>query len=188
MEQMYTAEYALNRLKEGNRKYIGAEVNTGDISQHIRDETSAHGQHPYAIIVACSDSREIPEAIFMSGIGELFTIRVAGNVIADSQLGSIEYAAEHLGVPLTVVLGHTDCGAVGAAMSGAEGGYVGSITTDIRKAIRKEADPCEASRRNVRWQAARIRKAFPEWTEKGTMKTIGALYHISTGEVEWLTD
>ena len=175
-----TAEEALKKLTEGNRLYLKAETVSGDVSAHIRGETAANGQHPYAIIIACSDSRVIPEAIFMTGIGELFTIRVAGNVIGDTELGSAEYAAEHLEVPLAVVLGHTDCGAVGSALEGHTEGNVGHITQKIIKAVEGETDPCRAARRNARVQADILKEAFP------SLKTVPALYDIRSGEVQWL--
>ena len=102
---MITAQEALGRLMEGNKKYLGAKVGCGDISLASRLRTCSQGQTPYAIIIACSDSRVIPESIFSAGIGELFVIRVAGNVIDNHQLGSIEYAAEHLGCKLIMVIG-----------------------------------------------------------------------------------
>lgn len=185
MKTQYTAEEALQKLKEGNEKYICSERNPGDISQHIREETYEHGQHPYATVIACSDSREIPEAIFCAGIGEIFTIRIAGNVIDAPQLGSIEYAAEHLHVPLTVVLGHTNCGAVEAASQGHDEGYVGVLTKDIYKAIKGEPDLTAASRRNVLYQVEKIRKAFEG---KCCFRAVGALYHIENGMIEWLEE
>ena len=183
MKTQYTAEEALQKLKEGNARYLQCEQNPGDVSCRIRQETYAHGQHPYATVVACSDSREIPEAIFSCGIGEIFAIRVAGNVINDTQLGSIEYAAEHLGVPLTVVLGHTNCGAVGAALEGHTDGHVGVITKDIIKAVKGTIDPIAASRRNALWQAERIRGVL---AEHANFKVVSALYHIEDGSIEWL--
>ena len=111
-----TAADAIYKLAAGNLKYLNAENGSGDISRRIRMSTWAKGQSPYAIIVTCSDSRVIPENIFSAGIGELFVIRLAGNIIDDHQLGSIEYAAGHLGCRLVVVLGHTHCGAVDAAI------------------------------------------------------------------------
>ena len=135
MQKEYiSAEDALKRLKKGNEIYLNAKTGSGDISADIRLATSVNGQKPYAVIVTCSDSRVIPEYIFSAGIGELFVIRVAGNVIDNHQLGSIEYAAEHLGCKLVVVLGHTQCGEVGAA-SKQKFGYVGFICDDIRRAI-----------------------------------------------------
>lgn len=182
-----TANESLTRLKEGNNRYIMVLTNPGDISPEIRRETAQHGQHPYAIVIACSDSREIPEAIFSAGIGELFVIRVAGNVIDDHQLGSVEYAAVHLHCPLTVVLGHTGCGAVGAAIAGSDEGYIKSITDEIHEAIGDEKDERKASELNVRRSVSLIQKAFAEHPELQGMKTVGAVYDVETGEVAWLS-
>ena len=182
-----TAEESLLKLQEGNGKYLTALKNDGDISPRLRHETALHGQHPYAVVIACSDSREIPEAIFSSGIGELFVIRVAGNVIDSHQLGSVEYAAAHLGCPLTVVLGHTRCGAVGAAIAGSEEGYIKSITDEIHLAIGSEKDERKASELNVRRNVHLIQEAFADHPELQTMKTVGAVYDVETGKVDWLS-
>ena len=104
------AEEALEKLKNGNARYLNLEKNEGNISAEIRKKTCMEGQRPYAVIITCSDSRVIPESIFNAGLGELFVIRVAGNVIDNHQLGSIEYAAGHLGCPLILVMGHNHCG------------------------------------------------------------------------------
>ena len=133
-----TAADAIYKLAAGNLKYLNAENGSGDISRRVRLSTWAKGQSPYAIIVTCSDSRVIPENIFSAGIGELFVIRLAGNVIDDHQLGSIEYAAGHLGCRLVVVLGHTHCGAVDAAIHHEPSGYIKFITDEIKKAIGDE--------------------------------------------------
>jgi carbonic anhydrase len=175
-----SAEQALEKLKEGNKKYISSTFNPGNISKEIRIETSDHGQHPYAVVVACSDSREIPEAIFTCGIGEIFTVRVAGNVVSECQMGSVEYAVEHLGIQLVVILGHTDCGAVGAALEGHTDGRVGVLTRDIIQAIKAEKDPCRASIRNILFQTEKVQKEFPQ------IKAVPALYNINTGEITWL--
>lgn len=180
------AEESLARLKKGNSAYLTALRADGDVSPQLRKETAEHGQHPYAIVIACSDSREIPEAIFSTGIGELFVIRVAGNVIDEHQLGSVEYAAHHLHVPLTVVLGHTKCGAVGAAMEGEEEGYIRSITDQIRRAIGNETDERRASALNVLQGVRLIQHAFEEHEELKGMKTVGAVYDVETGRVDWL--
>lgn len=174
------AEQALEKLKEGNRKYISSTFNPGNISKEIRLETADHGQHPYAAVVACSDSREIPEAIFSCGIGEIFTIRVAGNVVSECRMGSVEYAVEHLGIQLVVILGHTDCGAVGAALEGHTEGRVGVLTRDIIQAVKAEKDPCMASMRNILYQTEKVQKEFPG------IKAVPALYNINTGEIAWL--
>jgi carbonic anhydrase len=152
----------------------------GDVSPEIRMDTAENGQHPYAIVITCSDSRVIPESIFSAGIGELFVVRVAGNVIDDHQLGSIEYAVEHLGIELVVVLGHTGCGAVGASLKGETGGHVSSITRDIIQAIGNEKKALEASILNTVYQAHKVKEAFPDVT------TVPALYDIHSGEIIWL--
>ena len=118
---MISASEAKKILIEGNQRYIHAKAGTGDVSARLRQKTAEEGQQPYAIIISCSDSRVIPEAIFSAGIGELFVIRVVGNVLDNHQLGSIEYAAEHLGTKLIVMLGHTGCGANKAVKEYAEG-------------------------------------------------------------------
>ena len=98
-----TADKALKKLKEGNAKYLNAETSRGNISRMLRKYTYENGQHPYAIIITCSDSRVIPESIFSAGLGDLFVIRVAGNVIDDHQLGSIEYSAVRWMRPSTMI-------------------------------------------------------------------------------------
>ena len=123
------------------------------------------GKHPKAIVIACSDSRVIPEAIFNAGIGELFTIRVAGNVLDRHQLGSIEYAAAHLHCPLILVLGHTGCGAVSAALGGGGEGYIQYITDEILLAVGKERDPEKACRMNVQHAVEVIKHAFRDHPE-----------------------
>ena len=140
-----TPAKALEKLKAGNARYINAKVNSEDISQGRRTDTLVNGQKPYAIIITCSDSRVVPENIFKPGIGELFVIRIAGNVIDEHQLGSIEYAASHLGAPLIVVMGHTHCGAVHAAINHDPEGYIKFITDKIKAAIGDECDPYKAA-------------------------------------------
>ena len=176
-----SASAALERLKAGNKIYITATKGTGDISPEIRLHTSKYGQKPYAVIVSCSDSRVIPEYVFSAGLGELFVVRVAGNVIDNHQLGSIEYAAEHLGCKLVVVLGHTQCGAVGAA-SKQNGGFVGFITEEIRRAIGDEADAVKASILNVKHSVSKIENLL-----KGIdgLKITGALYNTESGAVDF---
>ncbi len=177
----------LDRLCAGNRRYLAGAA-AGDCSAAVRLETAAHGQHPYAIVIACSDSRVIPEAVFNAGIGDLFTIRVAGNVLDRHQLGSIEYAAAHLHCPLILVLGHTGCGAVGAALSGGGEGYIQYITDDILEAVGEERDPDAACRLNVAHAVARIRHAFAEHPEipSAGLEIRGAVYDIRSGAVEFL--
>ena len=168
------------RLISGNRLF------TENGSADLRIKTAEYGQQPYAIVVACSDSRVIPEMIFSAGIGDLFVIRVAGNVLDSHQLGSIEYAAAHLGCKMIVLLGHTGCGAISAALSGHHEGFITYIVEDILEAIGEERDPTEACRLNVRNGVERIRKEFAGHPEVGTIEILGAVYDLRSGEVEWL--
>ena len=184
--QNLSAKEALEKLKEGNQRYLTAAANPGDVSPAIREYTCKNGQSPYAVVITCSDSRVIPESIFSAGIGELFTIRVAGNVMDNHQMGSVEYAADHLGTKLAVVLGHTNCGAVGAAVSSDPGGFVKYITDEIKKAIGDEKDAVKASCLNVQNSVAVIRDGLKEMVEKGELTVCGALYHIDSGKVEFL--
>ena len=150
--------------------------------------TAVSGQSPYAIIVTCSDSRVIPEHIFSAGIGELFVIRLAGNVIDDHQLGSIEYAAGHLGCKLVVVLGHTRCGAVEAAIHHDPEDYIKYITDEIKHAIGDETDPYKASCLNVRHSIRQIKKSLciARIEDETGLRVAGAMYHIEDGSVEFL--
>lgn len=181
-----TAEQALEKLKRGNLKYLETEVHTGDVSPVMRRHTALHGQHPYAVVVTCSDSRVIPESIFSAGIGELFVIRVAGNVIDNHQLGSIEYAAEHLGAELVVVMGHTNCGAVGAAIGTEPEGYIKFIADEIKAAIGDETDDFRACCLNAERSAKQIREALQLCGGDKGAKVVSAVYHLEDGRVEFL--
>ena len=174
----------VERMKMGNTLYVNSIKSEGDISPEIRKETMVNGQHPYAIVITCSDSRVIPESIFSAGIGELFVIRVAGNVIDRHQLGSIEYAASHLNSTLVVVLGHTHCGAVGAAIEGHASGFVQYITNQIKDGIGDEKDPYKACCLNVRHSMEMIGDALKDTMEAPEL--VGAIYDIETGVVEWM--
>ena len=170
-----TPAKALEKLKAGNARYIDAKVNSEDISQAKRTDTLVNGQKPYAIIITCSDSRVIPENIFMTGIGELFVIRIAGNVIDEHQLGSIEYAASHLGAPLIVVMGHTHCGAVHAAINHDPDGYIKFITD---KAACLNVKSCEAEIE----ASLEIQKVE---NQEG-LRVVGAMYHLENGLVDFI--
>jgi len=170
----------IRKLDEGNRKYL-ASCNF-DLMHH----TAVNGQHPYAIVRCCSDSRVIPDRIFSSDIGDLFVIRVAGNVLDNHQMGSIEYAASHLGCKLIVLLGHTGCGAVTATIKGESEGYITYITEDIKQAIGNEKDPDRACEMNVHHCVATIRKEFAQHPEIADATVRGAIYDIEKGTVRWL--
>ena len=182
-----TADKALKKLEEGNAKYLNAETSRGNISRMLRKYTHENGQHPYAIIITCSDSRVIPESIFSAGLGDLFVIRVAGNVIDDHQLGSIEYAADHLGSPLIVVLGHTFCGAVDAAINHDPQGYIKYITDEIKLAIGDETDDFKACCLNVQRSIEMIEHSLEiHQIEEEGLRVVGAVYHIEDGRVEFI--
>ena len=187
----------IKKLLEGNQKYLTSEKGAGDISPRIRLKTAGEGQNPYAIIITCSDSRVIPEAIFsrvipeaifQCGIGDLFVIRLAGNVIDNHQLGSIEYAADHLGTKLIMVLGHTHCGAVDAAIHHDPEGYIKFITDEITKAIGEEKDPYKAACLNVQRSIDLIESSLIiQKDEEQGLAVVGAMYDIESGKVEIFT-
>ena len=179
-----TAVSALERLKAGNNAYLKAEKNGGDISIKRRLFTSQNGQSPYAVIVGCADSRVIPESIFSAGIGELFVIRAAGNVLDNFALGSVEYAVEHLHVKLVVVMGHTGCGAVGAAHQ-KNSGYLKHITDEIKRAIGEEKNGDKASILNATHSAEKIRGILPQAED---VMIVSALYHTDSGVVDFFDE
>ena len=173
-----TADEAIEKLKSGNKRYLLMNSNSGNVSATLRKFTYEHGQHPHAIIVTCSDSRVIPETIFSAGLGELFVIRVAG----------IEYAAGHLGSPVVVVLGHTHCGAVDAAINSDPEGYIKFITDEIKLAIGDETDDYKACCLNVKRSVALIEHSLDiqQIEEQEGLRVVGAMYHIEDGSVEFL--
>lgn len=183
----YTAEESLKKLKNGNMHYLTMENSDADFSLAMREKSCNEGQKPYAIIITCSDSRVIPERIFNAGIGDLFVIRVAGNVIDNHQLGSIEYAAEHLGCRLIVVMGHNHCGAVDAAINHDPDGYIKFITDEISKAIGDETDDYAACCMNVHHSIKTIEESLEiQYEEEHGLRVCGALYHLENGKVEFL--
>ncbi|MCR5213591.1 MAG: carbonic anhydrase [Eubacterium sp.] len=185
-------EKVLDILKQGNKTYLASGHNEGDVSPDARLRTAKEGQHPYAIVITCSDSRVIPETIFSAGIGDIFVIRLAGNVLDNHQLGSIEYAFSHLDANLIVMLGHTKCGAISAALNshGGSDKFIKYIIDDIHEAIGSETNEYKATVLNVKHGVNIIRKAFHDHPdiEDGELDVIGALYDIETGKVEWVQD
>ncbi len=184
---MISASEAIEKLKEGNRLYTSIDTFQSDVSSVILEHFAKNGQEPYAIIISCSDSRVIPERIFHAAIGDLFTIRVAGNVIDDHQLGSIEYAAGHLGTKLILVLGHTGCGAVTAAIHHDPDGFIKYITDDIKEAIGDETDDYKAAVLNVKHSVKHIEDSLEiQKDEEQGLVVAGAVYRIEDGTVEFL--
>ncbi len=181
---------ALLRLKAGNERFAQTKVSEGKPVAARRRET-AQGQHPFAVIIGCADSRTAPEIVFDQSIGDLFVIRTAGNLVDDYALGSIEYAVEHLGTRLIVVLGHERCGAVTAALSSATApGHVNSLVRDIQPAISaskgREGDPLtNAVLENDAEVAAKIRKKAELGELAAKVRVVEGYYDLDTGKVQW---
>ncbi|MGB8689442.1 MAG: carbonic anhydrase [Microcoleus sp.] len=187
-----TPDAALQKLMDGNQRYIQQKRTFPDQSR-ARILELAKGQHPFAIVLGCSDSRVAPEIIFDQGLGDLFDIRVAGNILDNVVLGSIEYAAAELGVPLLVVLGHERCGAVKAALDGKPvPGHIGSLVAAIKPAVyATKGQPGDAwdnaVRANVKMSVNKLQALSPilaKAVKAGTLKVVGARYDIDSGEVE----
>ena len=182
---------ALAKLKEGNERFVAAAVSSSKPTEARRAET-AKSQHPFAIIVGCSDSRTPPEIIFDQNIGDLFVVRTAGEVVDSYGLGSIEYAVEHLGARLIVVLGHERCGAVSAAVaSDTAPGHVGNIVRTIRPAVEAVRNQpgdqlTNAIKNNVERVTEQIRQKAELGSLASSVKVVEAYYDLDTGKVEWL--
>lgn len=204
---MIAAQEALRRLREGNRRFVNGErLHDALPSQARRDEILA-GQNPFAVIIGCSDSRVPVELVFDQGLGDLFVVRVAGNIVAPSQIASVEFAAERFGVRLVVVLGHTRCGAVQATLeelrrpAAKQSKYLHSIVDRIRPSVEEllgtdlEQDPeallRRAERANVRVSADHLRHGSDILEqlirEKGLL-VVGAEYALETGVVEFFDE
>ena len=193
-EQMPSADTVLRELKAGNDHHLAKRY------QHPHQTASrqrevAQGQHPHAIVLSCADSRVAPEIILDQGLGDLFDVRVAGNVASDAELASIEYAAEHLHTPVLVVMGHQKCGAVTAAAEPGEAeGHLPSLLAMIRPAVdtarTQPGDLIEnAVRINVENVVRQIRLSTPvlaALVDRGELTVAGAVYSLDTGKVIWL--
>lgn len=180
------ANEALSRLLEGNARYRAGSHTPAKLTDRIRKQTASTGQQPYAAVVCCADSRSPAEHIFSAGIGELFVIRNAGNVISPSALASVEYAVLHLHVPLVLVLGHRGCGAVAAAFEGhGEPGALGELIAQVRTKIQGAGTLADAELRNLRSALADLQTSAPLQAARaeGSVFFVGALYDIRTGEV-----
>jgi len=200
---MLTAQEALTRLQEGNKRFVEGKstYNTNDTRR--RNEL-VDGQTPFAIILGCSDSRVPAEIVFDQGLGDLFVIRIAGNIVAPSQIGSIEFAVETFQTPLVVVLGHTRCGAVAATLNqirqpqASRSQHLRSIVERIRPAveplseIRTDLTPEQllerAIRSNIRMSVNQLRHGssfLEEIHDSGSLWIVGAEYSLESGEVDF---
>lgn len=194
-----SAEEALQRLIDGNQRFLRGESHFSGVPRETLTEL-ARGQFPFATILGCSDSRVPPETIFNVGLGELFVVRVAGNIISPEVAGSLQYAGAHLRTPLIVVLGHEGCGAIRAALDKKYQGLrqhsrIQLLVDNILPAL-DGLDPhllptkqlAQAVEMNVRWTVRTILES-PEGQSRlreGRMKCLGAIYEIETGRVRYL--
>ena len=191
---------ALRLLREGCERYAAHEPIHPNRDQDRRADTSSDGQRPYATILACSDSRVPVEVICDAGIGDIFVVRVAGNVVGPSQLGSIEYAIEHLSVPVFVVMAHSNCGAVSAVVhEGVLQGNLSSLSQKIHPAVLETrqmrpnlADDQlidEVAKQNM-WNAIedtfKLSALIRNRARNGNLKVVGAFYDIGSGTVDWM--
>lgn len=194
-----TADEALQHLKAGNERFAAGLARFPTVQKEILANL-ARGQHPYATILSCSDSRVPPELVFDAGFGELFIVRVAGNVLSPEIAGSLQFAGRRLHTPLFVVLGHSNCGAVAAAVDMRRRGtrqlsriqiLVDSILPGLAGLdlqLPAEAMLAQAIEANVRWSMRQILET-PEGRERqaeGRVKLVGAIYEIETGLVRFL--
>jgi carbonic anhydrase len=193
------AAQALKWLKEGNLRFASSRPRHAHEAASWRKHLKA-GQQPFATILACSDSRVPPELVFDQGFGELFVIRVAGNIVSTDVLGSLQYAVRHLHTPLVVVMGHESCGAVTAAVSALEGRadeprFIAALIAAIEPGLMNLDDDLEGTQRvhaaveaNVRWSMRQLSAVAQGKMASTTKKVVlvGAVYDITTGKVRFL--
>jgi carbonic anhydrase len=201
---MIPATVALERLQEGNRRFVADVRNPDAITSQKRRNELTSGQEPIAIVLGCSDSRVPAEIVFDQHLGDLFVIRVAGNIVAPSQVGSVEFAAARFGTPLVVVLGHSQCGAILATLeelqapTASQSRNLRSIVNRIRPSVETllatelRHDPAELTRQavraNIRASADHLRHGsdiLERLIQKGEFLVVGAEYSLETGVVEF---
>lgn len=195
---------ALHRLREGNHRFVSGTGRADTLTGAARRREVAPNQEPFAIILGCSDSRVPAELIFDQGLGDLFVIRIGGNIVAPSQVGSVEFAVEKFGIPLVVVLGHTQCGVVQATLeeltkeATTRSHNVRSIVDRVRPSVEplletplrhdRDALMREAVRANVRASANQLRhgsEVVEDFIERNGLRVVGAEYSLETGVVEF---
>ena len=188
-----TPSGALKRLKEGNKRYVNNSMNVRDLTEQVKITSS--GQAPFAVVLGCIDSRAPLELVFDQGVGDIFGARVAGNIVNEDILGSMEYSCKVAGSKLVVVMGHTKCGDVTAACQGVELGNITPLLDKIKpavKAIGGEMTPQNIETvaiKNVGLTIERIRKEsdiLNDMEKNGEIMIVGASYSVETGEVTFL--
>jgi carbonic anhydrase len=201
---MISATEALQRLRDGNQRYVEETRSSDTLTGRVRRRAVAETQEPFAVILGCSDSRVPAEIVFDQGLGDLFVIRVAGNIVAPSQIGSVEFAAERFGLRLVVVLGHSSCGAITATIeelgrgSKEQSRHLRSIVDRIRPSVQAfmgtsiagdhETLVHHAVRANIRMSANHLRHGsdvLEQLIEKNGLVVVGAEYNLETGIVEF---
>lgn len=184
-----SAASALSKLKAGNKRYVADKMKRERQDPDRRDGLTG-GQSPFAIVLSCADSRVVPEMVFDSGLGELFVVRVAGNVANTSSIASIEYAVAHLGTKLIVVLGHESCGAVSAAMGGGDNGYnLNHLLAHIAPAmssVRGKATVEKVVKQNAKVNAKELEARSSIIDKAKGLKIVPAYYNLDGGKVEFL--
>jgi carbonic anhydrase len=190
-----TADQAMQKLVEGNARFASNQATHPNQAAERRAEVVS-GQHPFALIVGCSDSRVPPEILFDQGIGDIFVVRTAGQVMDNVTIASIEYAVEHLNVPLVVVLGHDGCGAVKATIAGGEApGHLGSLVESIKPAIDSArasgnesqllSSSIDINVRNIVDELSASKPILSSKIKEGKLKVVGARYLLSSGAVKF---
>jgi carbonic anhydrase len=201
---MISAQEALQRLREGNQRYVEETRSSDTLTGRVRRRAVAESQEPFAVILGCSDSRVPAEIIFDQGLGDLFVIRVAGNIVAPSQIGSVEFAADRFNLRLVVVLGHSSCGAITATLEELNRGskdqsrHLRSIVDRIRPSVQaflgtsiaNDQDVLihHAVRANIRMSANHLRhgsEVLEQLIENNGLVVVGAEYDLETGVVEF---
>jgi len=182
----------LSRLKEGNSRFVADKLD-GKLQDSSRRDALTGGQKPYAIILSCADSRVVPELAFDTGLGELFVVRVAGNIANTSSIASIEYAVAHIGSKVIVVLGHQSCGAVTAAVSGGDNGHnLNHLVAHITPAIAasdKGANVNDIVKLNASLNAKELQSRsaiIGDAVSQGKVKIVPAYYNLDSGKVDFL--
>lgn len=185
-------QQTLDRLKAGNERFVADKID-GKLQDSKRRSELVDGQQPYAIILSCADSRVVPELAFDAGLGELFVVRVAGNVANSSSMASIEYAVAHCGSKVIVVLGHQACGAVNAAKAGGDNGYnLNHLLAHIQPALTAcgcDAPTADIVKKNAELNAQELKNRsaiISGAVDKGDVKIVSAYYNLDSGKVDFL--
>ena len=192
---------AITLLKEGNTRFVNQKMANRDLIQQVKETTS--GQYPFATILSCIDSRVSAELVFDQGVGDIFSARVAGNIVNDDLLGSMEFACKLAGTKVIVVLGHTACGAVKGACDDAKMGNLTILLSKIQEAVQSVKEPENpelrnsknldfvnaVAEKNVALTIQNIRNrsnVLKDMEDAGEIKIVGAMYDIADGKVHWM--